>query len=85
MGAGWCAHLHKERMNNMRMTLQELIASEKDVFVPEDICGVLGTNAHYIRVAARQRPDLLGFPFFFIGSRMKIPKVPFLRKMGVDI
>ena len=67
------------------LTLQELIASEKDVFVPDDICGVLGTTAHHIRVAARQRPDLLGFDFFFIGSRMKIPKIPFLRMMGVDI
>lgn len=67
------------------LTLQELIASEKDVFVPDDICGVLRTNPHHIRVTAKQRPDLLGFPFFFVGTRMKIPKIPFLRKMGVDI
>lgn len=67
------------------LTLDELIASEKDCFCPNDICGVLGVNPHDIRVAAKQRPELLGFNFFFVGTRMKIPKIPFLRKMGVDI
>lgn len=67
------------------LTLKELIDSEKDCFCPDDICGVLGVKPHNIRLAAKQRPDLLGFEFFFIGTRMKIPKIPFLRKMGVDI
>lgn len=67
------------------LTLDELIASEKDCFGPNDICGVLGVNPQDIRVSARQKPELLGFDFFFIGTRMKIPKIPFLRKMGVDI
>ena len=67
------------------LTLEELIDSEKDCFCPDDNCGVLGVKPHNIRLAAKQRPDLLGFDFFFIGTRMKIPKIPFLRKMGVDI
>ena len=66
-------------------TLQELIESDKECFCPEDICGGLGVGPHNIRIAAKQRPELLGFTFFFIGTRMKIPKIPFLRKMGVDI
>ena len=77
---------HKERVCNVRnLSLQELIDSEKECFGPDDICGVLGVNPHNIRLAAKQRPDLLGFEFFFIGTRMKIPKIPFLRKMGIDI
>jgi hypothetical protein len=68
-----------------RLTLEELIASDKECFTPDDICGVLGVDPHSIRVAAKQRPDLLGFNFFFIGTRMKIPKIPFLQKMGFDI
>lgn len=66
-------------------TLQDLIASDKDCLTPAEICGVLGTDPHSIRIAARQRPELLGFDFFFVGTRMKIPRVPFLRKMGVNI
>lgn len=69
----------------MKQTLQDLIASDKDCFTPDDICGVLGTDPHSIRIAAQQRPDLLGFDFFYIGTRMRIPKVPFLRKMGVNV
>lgn len=68
-----------------RMTLDDLKSVNRDYFTPEQVCGVLGTNAHSIRVMAHQRPELLGFDFFFVGTRMKIPKIPFLRKMGVDI
>ena len=68
-----------------QLSLEELVHVEKECFCPEDICGVLGVNPHNIRIAAKQRPELLGFEFFFIGNRMKIPKIPFLRKMGIDI
>ena len=68
-----------------RLTLDELIDSDKESYTPDDICGVLGVDPHSIRIAAKQRPDLLGFNFFFIGTRMKIPRIPFLQKMGVDI
>lgn len=67
------------------LSLQELIDIEKECFAPEDICGVLGVHPHNIRLSAKQRPELLGFEFFFIGTRMKIPKIPFLRKMGIEI
>lgn len=66
-------------------TLEELCASEKVFFAPGDVCGVLGCNPQTIRVTARQRPDLIGYEFTFVGNRMKIPKIPFLRFMGVDV
>lgn len=67
------------------MTLQEIQSSDKPFLTPGDICEVLGSNPQTIRVTARQRPDLIGYEFTFIGNRMKIPKIPFLRFMGVDI
>lgn len=66
-------------------TLEELCASEKLFFTPGDISGVLGANPQTIRVTARQRPDLIKYEFTFVGNRMKIPKIPFLRFMGVDL
>lgn len=66
-------------------TLEELIASEKAFFTPDDISGVLGSDPQTIRVTARQRPDLIGYEFTFVGNRMKIPKLPFLRFFGVEI
>lgn len=64
-------------------TLQELIDSEKTVFSPYDVAGVLGTHPYAINVMVRDQPEQLGFPAFKIGNRVKIPKIPFLQKMGV--
>lgn len=66
-------------------TLEELKASDKDCFSPHDVAGVLGTNPYTINIMVRDCPEQLGFPAFKIGTRVKIPKVPFLRKMGVSI
>lgn len=66
-------------------TIAEIQSCNKDFLTPDDISGVLGSNPHTIRVTARQRPDLIGFEFTFSGNRMKIPRVPFLRFMGMDI
>ena len=67
------------------MTLEEIKNSDKLFLAPGDICGVLGTDPHTIRVTAKQRPDLLGFHFTFTGNRMKVPRIPFLRFLGVDV
>ena len=67
------------------MTLEELIASDKTVLSPGDVAQVLNSDPHTVRCTARQRPELLGFQFFFSGNRMKIPRIPFLRILGVDI
>lgn len=44
---------------------------------------MLGTTDQQVRVCARQRPDLLGFPTIIMGSRVKIPRIPFLQYLGV--
>lgn len=66
-------------------TLEELCASSQAFLSPADVCGVLGANPQTIRVTARQRPDLIGYEFTFVGNRMKIPRIPFLRFMGIEI
>lgn len=66
------------------MTLDEIRKSTKDVLTPADIAEVLGCDAQDIRVQARLAPEKLGFPIIIIKSRTKIPRVPFLRYMGVE-
>lgn len=66
-------------------TLDELKSSSKDYFTPREVAGVLGVNPYTINVMVRDCPEKLGFPAFRIGTRVKIPKIPFLQKMGVDI
>lgn len=67
------------------MTLPEIIHSEKPFLTPADVAPVIGSDPHTVRCTARQRPELLGFPFTFSGNRMKIPRIPFLRFMGVNV
>lgn len=67
------------------MTVAELLASEKIFLTPSDICCVLESDPQTIRLTAREYPERIGFPFTFIGSHMKIPRVPFLRFIGVDV
>lgn len=66
------------------MTIDQLRASDKAFLTPGDVCHVLGSNPQDIRVTARQRPDLIGYEFTFVGNRMKIPRLPFLRFLGAE-
>ena len=67
-------------------TLQDLEQRvDTEFFTPQDVSFVLKTDPQTIRICARQRPELLGFPVILIGNRVKIPRIPFLRCMGVFI
>jgi len=63
------------------MTLAEIKAMNKDVLLPSEAAGPLGCDPHYIRVAAKKRPELLGFPVTLIGNRVKIPRLAFIQYM----
>ena len=65
-------------------TLQDIKEMDKAFLTPEEISGVLGASAQTIRVTARQRPDLIGYAFTFVGRNMKIPRLAFLRFMGAE-
>ena len=64
-------------------TMEELLASNKAYLTPCEVAGVLGTTDQQVRVCARQRRDLLGFRTIIMGSRVKIPRIPFLQYLGV--
>lgn len=61
------------------MTIDEIRRTQRTVLTPADIAEVLGSDPQTIRLVARQRPELVKFPFTFIGTRMKIPTAGFLR------
>lgn len=63
------------------MTLEEIRVSNKTMLTPADIAPVLGADPQDIRVAARQRPDMLGFNVAVIGTRVKVPRLAFIRWM----
>lgn len=67
------------------MTLDEIRASDKAVLTPADVAEVLGSDPQDLRIQARLAPERLGFPIIVIKTRLKIPRVPFLRYFGVDV
>ena len=63
------------------MTLDDIRALDREYLIPREIAPILGCDPHDIRVAAKQRPELLGFNVSVIGSRVKIPKRAFIAWM----
>lgn len=66
------------------MTLDEIKASDKLMLTPADVSEVLNADPQDIRLQARMDPAKLGFPVVIIKTRTKIPRIPFLRFMGID-
>ena len=60
------------------MTLKEIEEMDRDMLTPVIVSKYLGCDDHTIRLQARERPDLLGFPVICIGNRVKIPKAAFV-------
>lgn len=67
------------------MTLEDIKDIDREFLLPREVAEILKCDPHTVRVWARQRPESMGFPVIVVGSRVKIPRLPFLRFMGVDI
>ena len=67
------------------MTIQEMQQSQQMFLRPVDVAGVLECDPQCIRIMARTDRAALGFPVVVMGNRTKIPRVPFLRFMGIEI
>mgnify|MGYP003294486060 CR=1 FL=1 len=67
------------------MTLTELKESSEPMLNVTDIAEILGCDPQSIRCQAKSNPATLGFPITVIGSRVKIPRIPFLNFMGVNV
>ena len=61
------------------MNLDEIRSSTKDVLTPTDVAPVLGCHPYAINVQAKQDASKLGFPVCLIGTRVKIPRIGFLK------
>ena len=61
------------------MTLEELRNSTKEFLIPADVAAILGVKPYSINVQAQQDKSKLGFPVSLIGTRVKIPRLGFLR------
>ena len=67
------------------MTIQEIQSCDRSFLLPADVAEVLECDPQCIRILARTDRDKLGFPVCVVGKRTKIPRIPFLRFMGVEV
>lgn len=63
------------------MTLDDIEKMPKEVLVPADIAPILGCNPYTINVATRDGKNPFPFPIIRMGTRVKIPKRPFIKAM----
>ena len=62
-------------------TLEELEAIPGEILTCENVAGVLQVKPYNLCLQARQYPETIPFPVIVMGTRVKIPKKPFLKFM----
>ena len=65
-------------------SIDKIRSTSEPVISPVLAAEALKCDPHYIRLAAREKPELLGFPVNVMGHRVRIPRIPFLKFLGVD-
>lgn len=71
--------MNEQSMKGAAMTLTELEGLDTLMITPLQAGQVLGLDPSSIRWQARNEPELLGFPVIAARSRVKIPRVPFIK------
>ena len=61
--------------------LDRIEALPKEMLVPTDVCKYLGCCAYAINVATRDGKNPFPFPVIRMGTRVRIPKMPFIKAM----
>lgn len=61
------------------MTLTDIINSDKTFLTASEVAPIIGTDPNSIRGQAHEMPDKLGFPVCVIGTRVRIPRIPFIK------
>ena len=70
---------------NSSEELARIEALDKEMLVPTDICKYLGCCAYSINVATRDGKNPFPFPVIRMGTRVRIPKTPFIKAMRGEI
>lgn len=71
-------------MADREQAIQAIRESEEPCITPAMAAKVIGCDPNWIRQAAKTEPSKLGFRVIRIKDQTKIPRVPFLRYMGLE-
>lgn len=65
--------------------LERIEALPKDMLVPKDVAKCLGCDPYLINVVTRDGKNPFPFPVIRIGTRVRIPKIPFIKAMKGEL
>ena len=65
--------------------LDRIAALDKEMLVPTDVAKCLGCSAYTINIVTRDGKNPFPFPVIRLGTRVKIPKIPFLKIMRGEL
>ena len=68
-------------MLNRGELLKQVEDMDIPILVPRQVAPIIGTDPHTLRLQARLKPETLGFPVIVAGTRVKIPRIPFIKYM----
>ena len=68
-------------MGTVNDELDRISALDKEMLVPTDIAKYLGCSPYAINVATKDGRNPFPFPVIRMGTRVRIPKRPFLKAM----
>ena len=68
-------------MGTVNDELDRIAALDKEMLVPTDIAKYLGCSPYAINVATKYGRNPFPFPVIRMGTRVRIPKRPFLKAM----
>ena len=66
------------------MNIEDIRVSTAPMLRPVDVAPIIGCDPQWVRDTARSNPEALGFPAIVVGTRVKIPRIPFLRFLGYE-
>jgi hypothetical protein len=66
------------------MTLDKIASSKKDMLSCGDVADVVGIGTYNLHRYIMEYPERIGFPVMITGNRIRIPRIPFLRFMGIE-
>lgn len=58
--------------------IERIKQMHQDFITAADVAKAIGGDAQSIRTQARRDPGKLGFPVIVVGTRVKIPRLPFV-------
>ena len=66
-----------------RMTLNDLLLMNTPVIPGTWAAQAMGMDPTRLIGYARERPELVPYPYQLSGNRMKVPRIPFLKWIGI--